>query len=132
MSGRLEGKRILLVEDDELVAMTVEDILSIEDADTVVPARTVAQALAALEAGRFDVAIVDINLNGEASWPVAAALRRQDIPYLTVSGYGDLCDHELVGTLLPKPYSMAGLIQALQSAMTDPGAPLRTATGPHV
>lgn len=117
MANSLEGKRILLVEDDELVAMTVEDILLYAKAALVTPARSVGEALDALAGDAFDVAIVDVNLDGEASWPVAAELRRRGIRYLTVTGYGDLCDHELVGSLLPKPYSMDALIDAVSGLL---------------
>lgn len=117
MPDEINGKRILLVEDDTLVAMTVEDILIYANAGIVEVASTVAKALLALAEREFDLAIVDINLNGEASWPVAAELRKRGIPYLTVTGYGDMVDHELVGTLLAKPYSMDGLLQAASALL---------------
>ncbi|RZA23547.1 MAG: response regulator [Lysobacteraceae bacterium] len=116
MTDELRGKRILLVEDDDLVAMTVEDILVYAEA-TVEIAPRVEKALEALGARDFDVAIVDINLNGQPSWPVATELRLRGIPYLTVTGYGDMVDHELVGTLLAKPYSMGGLLTALSGLL---------------
>lgn len=112
MTQAIEGKHILLVEDDELVAFTVEDILLHAKAASVTMAASVREALRILESRRFDLAIVDINLNGQPSWPVATELRRLGIPYLSVTGYGDMLDHELVMALLPKPYSMQQLLKA--------------------
>lgn len=122
MTESIKGKHILLVEDDPLVAFTVEDMLLYAEAGTVTVAETVAQALQALDRQTFDAAIVDVNLRGEASWPVATALRGRGVPYLTATGYGELVQHELAGTLLPKPYSMNQLLAAIDSlfAGVDP------------
>lgn len=119
MTDELSGKSILLVEDDDLVAMTVEDILVYAKARVEIAGR-VDQALQALAAREFDLAIVDINLNGQPSWPVAAELRSRGIPYLTVSGYGDMVEHELAGILLPKPYSMEALLRAASALLQPP------------
>ena len=118
MAPTLDGMRLLLVEDDELVAFTVEDMLLQANAATVVVAADIPNALRALEEGSFDVAIVDINLAGQRSWPVAAELRRLGIPYLSVTGYGDSLQHELMGKLLPKPYSMQQMIDAVLSLVS--------------
>ncbi len=82
-------------------------------AGSVVGARDVAGALQALATPRFDCAIVDVNLRGETSWPVAAELQRLGIPYLIVSGDGERLDHDLAGAVLGKPYSMAQLLEAV-------------------
>jgi CheY-like chemotaxis protein len=115
MDPTLEGLKLLLVEDDDLVAFTVEEMLLQARAASVVLAADVPAALQALADGSFDVAIVDINLAGQASWPVAAELRRLGIPYLTVTGYGDGLQHELLGKLLTKPYSMRQMLDAVAS-----------------
>jgi DNA-binding response OmpR family regulator len=119
MADTLLGKNILLVEDDELVAMAVEDVLIYAQAASVEVVGSVKRALEALARGQFDVAIVDISLRGEASWPVAQELRRRAVPYLTVTGYGDMLDNELVTKLLPKPYSMEGLLKAVSELLPD-------------
>lgn len=113
MSDSIKGKSILLVEDDELVASSVEDILLYAQAGHVHIASNIALALQAVQDRAFDAAVVDINLNGQASWPVAEELTRRHIPYLTVSGYSDMIEHELIGPLLPKPYSMQQLLDAV-------------------
>lgn len=123
MADTLIGKKILLVEDDDLVASTVEDVLLFAQAASVEIAGSVKTALDALADRQFDVAIVDINLGGEASWPVAEELLRRAVPYLTVTGYGDVFDHELVSRLLAKPYSMAALLKAVTELLADPASP---------
>jgi DNA-binding response OmpR family regulator len=113
MIERIEGKNILLVEDDALVALTVEDMLLYAKAGAVSVAYTIADALDALATRHFDAAILDLNLNGHMSWPVAQELRRLQVPYLTVTGYGDAVENELIAHLLTKPYSMDELLEAV-------------------
>jgi DNA-binding response OmpR family regulator len=115
MDPTLEGLKLLLVEDDDLVSFTVEEMLLQAKAASVVVVADVPAALQALAQGDFDAAIVDINLGGQHSWPVAEELRRRDIPYLTVTGYGDGLTHELLGKLLTKPYSMQQMLEAVAS-----------------
>lgn len=119
MDDILLGKRILLVEDDELVAMAVEDVLIYGGAGSVEVAGSVNRALEMLARHDFDVAIVDISLRGEASWPVAEELRRREVPYLTVTGYGDMQGHELATNLLQKPYSMEALLKAVSALIAS-------------
>lgn len=129
MTDNLLGKKVLLVEDDDLVAFVVEDVLLFAQAASVEIAGSVKKALDALARRQFDVAIVDISLRGEVSWPVAEELRRRAVPYLTVTGYGDMLDHELVSKLLPKPYSMDGLLKAVSELLAD--APATPPTFPR-
>ena len=130
MTESIKGKHILLVEDDPLVAFTVEDMLLYAEAGTVTVAETVAKAMQALGRQVFDAAIVDVNLRGEASWPVATELRRLGVPYLTATGYGEVVQHELTGTLLPKPYSMNQLLTAIAS-LFEGAEPARSAHPDH-
>lgn len=118
MANFLHGKKLLIVEDEELLAMAVEDGVLYAGAASVEIAGTVAQALDALSAHSFDLAIVDVSLRGQHSWPVAEELRRRNVPYLTVTGYGDMLDHELVDKLLTKPYSIDDLLEALADLRT--------------
>lgn len=83
----LQGRRILLVEDELLVAMLSEQVLA--DAGCIVlgPAATVGEAIRLLEREPCDGAILDMNLRGEMSTPVAQALRDRAIPFVVVTGY---------------------------------------------
>ena len=84
----LAGKRILVVEDEVIVAMLIEDILSDQGATIVGPAARVAKALELLDDGPLDGAVLDVNLAGEMTTPVAEELRRRGIPFAFATGYG--------------------------------------------
>jgi len=83
----LEAKRILLVEDAVLVAMQTEELLESAGCVPVGPAATVEEALALAESEPLDAALLDVNLDGDLVFPVAAALRRRAIPFIFVTGY---------------------------------------------
>lgn len=84
----LAGKRVLVVEDDYLVASWLTGVLEQWGCRVVGPAATVAEALRLVEAGGFDGAILDVNLRGEQSGPVAEALDARGTPYFFLTGYG--------------------------------------------
>jgi CheY-like chemotaxis protein len=85
----LAGKRVLVVEDEALVAILLEECLSDFGCIPVGPCNSLAKALEAVETETFDLAVLDINLNGEKVYPVAYALAERHIPFLFVSGYGN-------------------------------------------
>jgi CheY-like chemotaxis protein len=111
----LAGRRVLVVEDETLVAMLVEDTLA--DAGVVVlgPAATVAESLALLEKDRPDLAVLDLNLAGETSEPVAEALIRMGVPFVVASGYGAAGLPQRLANVpvLAKPYAPEDLTAAL-------------------
>lgn len=132
MLNSLAGKKLLIVEDEDLLAMAVEDGVLYAGAASVEIASTVAQALDLLAGHSFDLAIVDVSLKGQHSWPVAEEMRRRNLPYLTVTGYGDLVDHELVTKLLTKPYSIDDLLKALAELQAHaPSSPTPANPGPQ-
>ena len=79
-----------MAEDEALVAFYVEDVLAEHGATVVGPAETLAAALrlAAQEAEGLHAAVLDLNLAGHLSWPVAELLDRMGVPFLILSGYG--------------------------------------------
>jgi CheY-like chemotaxis protein len=85
----LAGKRVLIVEDEYAVALMIEDFLIEFGCTPVGPCGTVARALDAVAAETFDVALLDVNLDGEMVYPVADALAERHIPFLFVSAYGE-------------------------------------------
>jgi CheY-like chemotaxis protein len=85
----LAGKRVLIVEDECAVALLIEDLLIEFGCIPVGPCCTLADALAAVRGEAFDLATLDINLDGEMVYPVAEALAARHIPFLFVSGYGE-------------------------------------------
>jgi len=118
MSGALTGVRVLLVEDEPIIAMTAEDMLGAIGCLVVATAATLDEALAAAERGDFDVAVLDINLNGTASLPVAETLKRAARPFIFTTGYGagERGRHDDV-PLVSKPYRISDLEHALAAVL---------------
>jgi CheY-like chemotaxis protein len=115
----LKGKRILLVEDEALVAMLVEDELLDAGAHIVGTASSVAEALQIIEAamgdGGISAAVLDLNLDGELVWPVANALDELGVPFLFETGYGMGCNagKYVTAPVLHKPFDPQALIGAV-------------------
>ncbi|MFS0737513.1 response regulator [Sphingomonas sp. 1P06PA] len=104
-------RRILLVEDEAIIAMTTEDMLDELGYEKIVTAASVAQALAAIADTQFDAALLDVNLDGEFSTPVAAALDAQRVPYALATGYGSAAPGIVSSNapVITKPYTAATL-----------------------
>jgi len=84
----LTGKRVLVVEDELLVALLVEDMLADAGCIVVGPFARVPEALAAARTETVDVALLDVNIAGEKVFPVAHVLEERGVPFLFVTGYG--------------------------------------------
>jgi PAS domain S-box-containing protein len=84
----LAGKRVLLVEDEMLVAMMMKDMLTDLGFSVVGPFSRIAEALPAARENDLEAAVLDINLNGELVYPVAEALVARGVPIVFVTGYG--------------------------------------------
>ncbi|HVG47149.1 MAG TPA: response regulator [Rubellimicrobium sp.] len=109
------GKRILVVEDEMIVAMLIEDILMDGGATVVGPAARVAKALDLLGTEPVDAALLDVNLAGENTMPVAQELRRRGIPFAFATGYGaaGLPDGFASQPLLQKPFQERDLQEVM-------------------
>jgi DNA-binding response OmpR family regulator len=116
----MTGARVLVVEDESLLAETLCDLMQDAGCEPVGPAATVAAALALIDQGSIDVAVLDIRLLSEMSFPVAYALRRRGIPLLFLTSYEqrnlpkDLGD----AILVEKPFSMHLLVEIVQRLAT--------------
>ena len=109
-------QRILIVEDEPLIAMMLEDFLDALGRTHVATCEGVAAALAAIEAERPDAAILDINLSGgEKSWPVADALAAQGIPFVLSTGGDEASPQHADCPRLVKPYTMESVERALEA-----------------
>ena len=84
----LAGRRVMVAEDELLVAMLIEDILADAGCTIIGPFTNVADAMRAVEAGGIDVALLDVNLRGQKIYPVGMALQARGIPFFLLSGYG--------------------------------------------
>jgi len=115
---RLQGKRILIVEDELLIAMEFEQNLIAAGALVVGPAGTSPKALDLLARERPDAAVLDLNLDGERPVALAQALVRQQVPFVVVTGYCN-CDEApfSLARQVKKPADASELIQALCQTM---------------
>jgi CheY-like chemotaxis protein len=86
-SRPLAGRRVLIVEDRYLLASDVAEQVRLLGADVAGPSATVADASAILDAGPVDVALLDIDLDGELVYPVADLLAARGVPFIFVTGY---------------------------------------------
>ncbi|MFT8242817.1 response regulator [Roseomonas sp. BN140053] len=113
--SKLEGRLVLVVEDETLVAMLVEDTLLDAGARVLGPVATVAAALALVEKEVPDVAVLDLNLAGETSEPLADVLTKLGVPFVVASGYGQAgVPARYSGVpVLAKPYAPEELTAAL-------------------
>jgi CheY-like chemotaxis protein len=112
------SRSILIVEDEPLIAMMLEDFLDSLGHCVAGTCDTVAAALDRVEDGGFDVAIIDVNLNGERVWPVADRLVERGIPYILATG-GHIepppAQHASV-PVLSKPFTLDAIEPALEQA----------------
>jgi DNA-binding response OmpR family regulator len=117
--------RVLVVEDELLIALEIEDILSAAGVEVIGPATTVGAALALLQHERPDAAVLDANLRGEWVVPVAQVLRSLKIPFVLASAYtAEQWEHDapLAGaTNLGKPTTAPVLLEALETMLGAKG-----------
>ncbi len=102
----LQGRRILVVEDEPLVAMLIEDLLEAEGCVVIGPAPRVADALRLAATERLDGALLDVSLDGETAYPVADALKASGVPFAFVTGRGagGLIEAHRGSPLILKPF----------------------------
>ncbi len=117
VAGLLGGLRILVLEDEFLIAMDVEQICRDAGAADVFIARTLDEA-ENTTAG-FDAAVIDMMLEGKPTLSFAASLRDRGVPFVFASGYSDLGEAANSfpnTTIVGKPYSGDDLVKALGAA----------------
>lgn len=126
MSAAKEGPNlfaVLVVEDEMLIAMELTAILEDAGFEVVGPAFNNDRALALVEEGGFKVCVLDVNLRGQLSTPVAEALTAQAIPFVLSSAYADelLEQHQAYRgrTNIGKPAPAGRLISALRSLVKE-------------
>ena len=113
----LAGLRVFVLEDEPIVAMMVEDMLFELQCDVIGPASSLSDAHAAIASEAFDVALLDVNINGDRSDPIAEALRDRGTPYVFATGYGASgVQPDGDAMILQKPFTLAQLREALGKA----------------
>ena len=109
---------VLIVEDEPLIAMMLEDFLDSLGHTIAGTAETVPEALAKVDEGGFDVAIIDVHLKGEHVWPVADRLSEKGIPFVVATG-GHISPpppQHAGAPVLAKPYTIDAIDPALNAA----------------
>ena len=118
--SELAGLRVLVVEDEYMVADYISMVLEDFGCDVVGPVGTIEEALAVVNDGGLDGALLDANLSGDSSAPIAVALRAASVPFVVATGYGAL---ELAESLnraprIGKPFSETELKARMVAAFT--------------
>jgi CheY-like chemotaxis protein len=117
MTATLDGVRVLVVEDEYLVAVLIEEMLESLGCIVTGPFPRLPEALDAVDRDTYDAAVLDINLAGERIDPVAEALSRRNVPFVFVTGYGvgALPREFAERPLICKPFRMADLLGVLSN-----------------
>lgn len=121
----LHGRRVLVVEDEALVAMVMEHILEDLGCAIIGPAGTVEEALRLLETeAKPDLAVLDVNLGGTKVFPVAEVLARLHVPFAFSTGYGEggIPDEWRSRPALRKPYAYEDVVTGLGSLVAQGSA----------
>jgi CheY-like chemotaxis protein len=115
------AKRVLIVEDDVMIRMLMEDMLNDLGFAVAAQAAKIHDALAAVRDTEIDVAILDVNLNGETTGPVAEALAARGTPFVFATGYGEhgLPEQFRDRPLLKKPFQIETLKRMLDTALAS-------------
>ncbi len=132
MARQLEGKRLLLVEDEALVAMMIADFLTDLGCAVVGTAASVSEGLAAIADNKsaLDAAVLDVNLGGEKVYPIADELAQEGVPFIFSTGYnraGIKADYAQV-PMIAKPFEPEAL-EAILVLLLRPRPLHKVATG---
>jgi DNA-binding NtrC family response regulator len=126
---RLDGIRVLLVEDEYYIADDIRQALKRAGAEVVGPVATLDKAQAALDDGSFDCAIVDLNLHGQSAVPIAERLLKQGRSFAIATGYGSLAVPDSLKDVprVEKPFDPTKIVQLLEQlgCARTPGAAVR-------
>jgi DNA-binding NtrC family response regulator len=115
MNSPFSGRKVLVVEDEMLVAWLLGDMLADLGCAVIGPAASINQALAMIDAEAIDAAVLDVNLNGQMSYPIADVLAARGVPFVFSTGYGK--DRLLAGyrifPVMQKPFHRSELEDTL-------------------
>ena len=120
MTQPLNGRRVLVVEDESLVAMLLETILEDMGCTPVGPASNIDDGAAmARDTTELDAALLDVNVAGRQVFPVAEVLKARGVPFVFSTGYGEggLPDEWRGNPTIQKPFTEAAVRDALMKAM---------------
>ena len=115
----LSNRKVLVVEDEMMIAMLIEDMLDEFGCKLVGPATNVPRALELIGKESIDVAVLDLNLDGKDTYAIADALQRKSVPFIFATGYGSTGLRQEYGNrpVLQKPFPASDLETALTEAL---------------
>jgi CheY-like chemotaxis protein len=118
-SPELAGRKVLLVEDEALIIMLLEDALADLGCEIAGVASRFDDAITMARVVDFDLAVLDVNLNGLRTFPIAETIRARGIPFVFATGYGatSVPDHLKSAPVLQKPFASDELADALSTAL---------------
>ena len=116
----LSNRKVLVVEDEMMIAMLIEDMLDEFGCKLVGPATNVPRALELIGKESIDVAVLDLNLDGKDTYAIADALQRKNVPFIFATGYGSAGLRQEYGNrpVLQKPFPASDLETALTEALS--------------
>ena len=119
MDNPLSGRRVLVVEDEIIVSWLLQDMLADLGCEVVGPAGRVDQALAMIETEALDAVLLDLNLNGQMSYPVADALVARGVPFVFSTGHAKnrLLEAYQAFPVLQKPFHRLEVGDALANLL---------------
>ena len=117
-------RSVLLVEDEVMIRMMVADMLDELGYRVAAEAGDIDEAVRLVQSTDFDLAILDVNVNGKLISPVAEAVRLRGRPFVFATGYGSdgLPEKFRDSPVLQKPFQMATLKRAIEDALRDVAA----------
>jgi DNA-binding response OmpR family regulator len=123
MHGDLAGKRVLVVEDEYFIASDLKRALEKQGAVVIGPVGDLDAGLALVEREQLDGAVLDVNLEGGQTFPIAVQLEERSVPYLFVTGYDAWAMPEAFRQVprIAKPVPMGTLISALDTLLVTGG-----------
>jgi CheY-like chemotaxis protein len=115
----LSNRRVLVVEDEMMIAMLIEDMLDEFGCKLVGPATSVPRALDLIGKEQVEVAVLDVNLDGQDTYAIADALRQRNVPFIFATGYVSTGLRPEYGDrpVLQKPFQARDLQAALAEAL---------------
>ncbi len=116
-NSQVPKAKVLVVEDEALIAMMIEDMLSDLECEVSGTAHSLPVALQMAEQHEFDFAILDLNIDGGQTLPVADILSQRGIPVIFASGGNQATASYPEALLLPKPFSFNDLSKAVDDAL---------------
>jgi CheY-like chemotaxis protein len=118
VASSVAGKRVLVVEDELMIRMLLQDMLADLGCELAGEAGRIDEALTLAKQSEFDVAILDVNLNGQPISPVVEVLIERGLPFVFATGYGQRGVPEAYRKTptLQKPFQAEALAQAIRAA----------------